>query len=293
MEDLEIIKLGGWDEKLTEWTQKHALEALEQGRIVYLPNLHFEIPEADTDLLSPRFVSRKAQEVSFDSESGALEGVVGDEEDCRRLKDLLSRFAIYSTQLVEKLFPRFSSALQHGLTCFHPVEIKGRETDSSQKNDDRLHVDAFPSIPVQGKRILRVYSNVNPYGEDRIWRIGEPFEKVAKTFMPSARNQIWAEASVLETFKVTKGHRTQYDHYMLRLQDLMKAAHSYQMVTPQREIRFPSGCTWILFSDMVSHAAISGQYALEQTLYLPVEAMIDPSRSPLRILEGLAGRSLA
>lgn len=48
----------------------------------------------------------------------------------------------------------------------------------------------------------------------------------------------------------------------------------------------------MVFTDLVSHAAMSGQYALEQTYHLPVNSMLDPSRAPLRILEGLLGREL-
>jgi hypothetical protein len=47
------------------------------------------------------------------------------------------------------------------------------------------------------------------------------------------------------------------------------------------------------FTDQVSHAAMSGQYQLEQTFYLPVAAMIDESRSPLRVLERLEECRLA
>jgi hypothetical protein len=42
----------------------------------------------------------------------------------------------------------------------------------------------------------------------------------------------------------------------------------------------------------VLHGAISGQHSLDQTFYLPVEAMKDSSRSSLRILERLAGHAL-
>jgi hypothetical protein len=46
------------------------------------------------------------------------------------------------------------------------------------------------------------------------------------------------------------------------------------------------------FTDQVSHAAMAGQYQLEQTFLLPVDAMGEPQRSPLRILERIKGRSL-
>jgi 3-deoxy-D-manno-oct-2-ulosonic acid (Kdo) hydroxylase len=57
-------------------------------------------------------------------------------------------------------------------------------------------------------------------------------------------------------------------------------------------VDFPSGSTWIAFTDAVSHAAMAGQYQFEQTFLLPVAAMVDETRSPLRILEQLKGRQL-
>ena len=58
---------------------------------------------------------------------------------------------------------------------------------SWRKDDSRLHVDAFPSRPNHGERILRVFCNVNPHGEDRVWRVGEPFEAMARTLLPRVR----------------------------------------------------------------------------------------------------------
>jgi hypothetical protein len=37
---------------------------------------------------------------------------------------------------------------------------------------------------------------------------------------------------------------------------------------------------------------MAGQYQLEQTFLVPVAAMLDPGRSPLRILERIVGRRL-
>jgi hypothetical protein len=38
---------------------------------------------------------------------------------------------------------------------------------------------------------------------------------------------------------------------------------------------------------------MSGQFAFEQTFYLPVDAMVNPRQSPLCILERLSGQALA
>ena len=80
---------------------------------------------------------------------------------------------------------------------------------------------------------------------------------------------------------------------MLQLHDLMKADTEYQAAAPQTSFEFPAGSTWMAFTDQVSHAAMAGQFQLEQTFLLPIDAMLDPQRSPLRVLERLIGRPLA
>lgn len=187
--------------------------------------------------------------------------------------------------------PHYAKQLIIARTSYRPVEINGRVT-SFRKDDKRLHIDAFPSAPNQGKRILRVFCNINPYNEDRVWRVGEPFDKVAERFLPQAGKPIPGSASLLRLLKITKSYRTPYDHYMLQMHNKMKADEDYQKKAGQQEINFPAGSTWIVQTDDVSHAAMRGQYVLEQTFYLPVKAMKDESLSPLRILENMLGEKL-
>ena len=42
---------------------------------------------------------------------------------------------------------------------------------------------------------------------------------------------------------------------------------------PRQEVGFSAGSTWVCFTDCVVHAATAGQFALEQTFYVDVEAM--------------------
>ena len=79
---------------------------------------------------------------------------------------------------------------------------------------------------------------------------------------------------------------------MLGLHDAGKLDAAYQEKAPRVALAFPPGTTWMCFTDAVLHAALAGRCALEQTFYLPVEAMAEPARSPLRVLERLAGRAL-
>ncbi|RYF76751.1 MAG: 3-deoxy-D-manno-oct-2-ulosonic acid (Kdo) hydroxylase, partial [Comamonadaceae bacterium] len=83
-----------------------------------------------------------------------------------------------------------------------------------------------------------------------------------------------------------------YDHLMLQLHDGMKSDLAYQREAPQQTVPFAAGSIWICFSDQTSHAVMSGQYMLEQTLHLPASGQYDPQASPLAILGRLTGRTL-
>ena len=99
-------------------------------------------------------------------------------------------------------------------------------------------------------------------------------------------------AALLRTLRITKTHRTAYDELMLQLHDRMKADGEYQVRSPQMSFEFPPGTTWLAFTDQVRHAAMAGQHQLEQTMLLPVYAMLDERRSPLNVLERFTGRVL-
>jgi hypothetical protein len=189
------------------------------------------------------------------------------------------------------VLPEYQGKTRAAPTSLRLVRVEDRKT-SWRKDDSRLHVDAFPSRPTYGERILRVFCNVNPAGEPRVWRVGEPFEDMAKTMLPRVPRQWPGSAALLAALKITKRKRSAYDHIMLHLHDAMKADLAYQRDCPQQTVPFAPGGAWICFSDHASHAVMSGQFMLEQTLWLPLGEMDDQSKSPLRQLEKLTGREL-
>jgi hypothetical protein len=101
------------------------------------------------------------------------------------------------------------------------------------------------------------------------------------------------QAKLLHRLRVTRSLRSEYDHLMLQLHDRMKGDDAYQREAPRLEFGFPAGSTWVCFSDQVVHAALSGQYLLEQTFHLPVRQQSEPAASPLAILTRMTGRPLA
>lgn len=288
----EVIEIAaaGADQPCAAAEQQRAVLALESGNVVLLPSLRFALRDGEERLLTEA-VAGQAKNVSLDPVKGAVRGSNAGEAELALLRGLMARFAVFSRTLIENLLPSYRAHVQQARTSYRPVEVAGRST-AWRKDDTRLHVDSFPSSPTQGSRILRVFANIHPGGQARKWRLGESFEEVARRFVGTIPRPIWGSSAVLHSLGLTKDRRSAYDHYMLRLHDRMKADTAYQSAVAQTVFEFPAGCTWIVFTDQASHAAMSGQYALEQTFHLPVHAMRDPSRSPLRILERLVGRSL-
>jgi hypothetical protein len=254
-----------------------------------LPQLAFPLAADEQRFLSPRWSDGRAKNISFDN--GKLKGARGSGDELAALSRMVARFAAEASGLVTALFPRYAPYVRRARTSFRPQPAVGRAV-SWRKDDARLHVDAFPSRPNHGERILRVFCNVSP-SEDRVWRVGESFEAVARRFLPGIRRQIPGEARWLSALHVTKGLRSPYDHLMLGLHDGAKADLAYQANCAQQVVRFAPGTTWLCFSDQLMHAAVSGQYMLEQTIDLPLAALYDRERSPLAILERLCSRELA
>ncbi len=281
-----------WTENFFSSDQKKAVESLEGGNILHFPQLAFALKPEEIKFLSPEYADPQAKNIGYNPKLNVLWGAQRLSDDERiKLKAMLDRFSQSAYNLVRNLLPHYVNSIVMARTSFRPVEISNRKT-SYRKDDKRLHVDAFPSAPNQGRRILRVFCNINPHGEDRVWRVGEPFEKVANKFLPKISNPILGKSALLRLLKITKSYRTLYDHYMLQIHDRMKADEHYQINADQQELRFAPGSAWIVQTDHVSHAAMQGQYVLEQTFSLPVSAMKNDAHSPLRILEKILKRPL-
>jgi hypothetical protein len=259
---------------------------------LYFPTLSFSLLPSEQIFLSPDYVAPRVKNISYHPKHDKLWGVqcLTDEQHSH-LKGMLGRYSRYAVNLVQSLLPQYGAHLITARTSFRPVQVSNRKT-SYRKDDKRLHIDAFPSAPNQGKRILRIFCNINPHHEDRIWRIGEPFTAVANRFIPRIPRPIRGSALLLRLLRITKSYRTPYDHYMLQIHDRMKADERYQREAAQQEVYFPPGSTWLVQTDDVSHAAMQGRCALEQTFYMPVKAMQDQTKSPLRILESMLKRAL-
>jgi 3-deoxy-D-manno-oct-2-ulosonic acid (Kdo) hydroxylase len=289
MSAVVTLDLADWRPTPTVAARENLARTLEEGGVIRLPRMNFVLDDSERRFLSAVWSDGRAKNISL--EGSRLKGAAGTAEERAALAAMIKRYAACAGELVTALFPRYAPYVKRARTSYRPQPAVGRGV-SWRKDDARLHVDAFPSRPSGGERILRVFSNVNPV-EDRVWRVGEPFETMATTLLPRISNPLPGAAALLAALRVTKGRRSVYDHLMLGLHDQAKSDVGYQRDCAQETVHFPPGTTWLCFSDQVMHAAVSGQYMLEQTIHLPVSALYDRARSPLAILERMTGRPLA
>ncbi len=273
---------------LDSTSKQFALTALECGKVAYFPNYTFPLqPLEQSQLLTESLLDGKHKNISFDYRNQRLGGFQAKnhlQTLSVTLKSFMQRYALFAKELIDTVFPQYQNALHWGRTSYRPAEIRGR-TSSKRKDDTRLHIDSFPATPVNGRRILRVFCNINPHGNPRVWHLGEDFAKVMAHFsadIPPYRHTI---AKFLQLISATKTLRSAYDHYQLNLHDKMKLSDQYQQTVIKQRMAFPAQSSWVVFTDQVSHAALEGQYLLEQTFYLPVEAMANPDLSPLKYWE--------
>lgn len=266
--------------------QESYIKHLEHGGVLFLPNLAFKLKEDEKRFLSPEWSDGKAKNIYLRGNERRIRGAKGSEADLQAMSELIERYAVNAKQLISNLLHAYAGYAKPANTSLRCIEAAGRKT-SWRKDDSRLHADAFPSKPTHGERILRVFTNMNPEGKPRVWKVGEPFADMASKFISKVPHYSKTLAKLQHTLGITKKLRGEYDHVMLHLHDLAKADANYQNNAPQMQFEFPANSTWIVYSDQVLHAVLSGQHMMEQTLYLAPEHLHYPEASPQQVLERL------
>jgi hypothetical protein len=274
-------------------------QRLEQGEILFFSQPPFTFPKEDAAFLiaQPQTGSRLHKNISYRPEKDLMRGFGGDATDEKRAQEILRNYSSEVSRFVSTLLAPYGSKMQRDYASFRPLEEEGRDLPLHKRND-LLHVDAFPSRPTHGGRILRVFTNVNP-SKERVWLTGERFPGLAKRYAEASGLQQIVKAGskrqalhLLHTIGVPVPDRSAYDEFMLRFHDFLKENSDFQKADKER-IEFPPMSTWLVFTDGVPHAALSGQFAMEQTFIVPREALVFERDSPIGVLEAICGRKLA
>jgi len=171
MTELATLEIASWHPTIPASRTDALASTLESGGVLVLPKLPFSFESGEERLLDAKWSDGRAKNISFDS--GKIKGAKGSPQDLADLGRMIGRFANCASDLIAALFPRYATHLKRARTSFRPQPAIGRDV-SWRKDDARLHVDAFPSRPNHGERILRVFCNVNPrvaFGQQRRMRV--------------------------------------------------------------------------------------------------------------------------
>jgi len=276
-------------------------EFLESGRVLFFREIPFHFPIEDREFLVGQEWAelRLHKNVSYRPSEDILRGVSGGPKTVERVHSILRSYSAQVTEFVQRFLSPYGGKLILDFASFRPFEEERRGLPLYKRND-LLHVDAFPSRPTRGGRIMRVFTNLNPT-KPRIWNTTEPFESIARLHAEGAGlRQIAEDDSFLSRTVQDWGEklgfagfgRTPYDMFMLRFHDYLKENKAFQTDCAKIRMEFPPFSTWLVCTDGVAHAVISGQYAIEQTFLIRREALVAPQHAPYRILENVVGLPL-
>jgi 3-deoxy-D-manno-oct-2-ulosonic acid (Kdo) hydroxylase len=276
-------------------------EMLERGRVLFFREPPFSFPEADREFLLAQEWSdlRMHKNVSYRPAEDVLRGISGHSAKIQRIHSI---FRSYSAQVIgfaKNFLSPYAKRWTTDFASFRPIEEERRGLPLHKRND-LLHVDAFPSRPTRGGRILRVFTNLNPQ-KPRVWNTTENFDILARAHAERAglRKIVEDDGFVSRTVQdwgaklgFSGFGRTPYDMFMLRFHDYLKENAEFQEKCRKVRMEFPPGGTWLVFTDGVAHAVLSGRFAIEQTFLIPPNALVAPQFAPYKILEQIAGAPL-
>lgn len=299
---VEDYNVAGWvGREQQESRARSYCERLERGEILYFPEPPFRFPAEDRQFLVGQEWSdlRLHKNVSYRPGEDVLRGISGDAAKVDRIRSI---FRDYTAQILEFaahfLLP-YSGRWIVDFASFRPIEEERRNLPLHKRND-LLHVDAFPTRPTRGGRILRIFTNLNP-SKPRVWNTTEDFESLARAHaeragLPQIAEEEGFVSRTVQDWGAKLGlggfGRTPYDMFMLRFHDYLKENIEFQAHCPKTRLEFRPLSTWLVFTDGVAHAVLSGRFAIEQTLLIPPSALVAPQFAPYKILERLAGRPL-
>jgi len=282
-------------------------QLLEEGHILFFPQTPFDLPENERALLlTQRQVDADYHKnVAYRPDRDEVIGFIKRSDvEAEQLRRIMRTYAQRVSQFFASLLWPYTPSWRLDYASFRPQEEEGRQLRPLARND-LLHVDAFPMRPTYGDRILRVFTNINPV-KARRWIISDTAEVLIKRFagspglpLPQPRgHSVWQQTrrSATRVARALVGlpviQRSPYDEFMLRLHDYLKENNEFQTTCVKHRLDFPPGSTWVVFTDFVSHAALAGQYALEQTFIIARESLLLPEKTPVNILEKMVGGPL-
>lgn len=276
-------------------------EELERGNILFFPECPIPFPKKDLQFLLAQKQSGASNRKNIAYKPGInkiTNAVEMTPEQSKQLLEIMQKYSKRVVTFLTKLLPPYSEHWKLDYASYRPFQEKGRPLRTRARND-LLHVDSFPTRPLNGGRILRFFTNINPT-ESRNWTTSDPFEVLAPRFggqnvpFPESNNPFISQLKKLgRKMALPIALRSPYDVFMLNLHNHLKENGDFQQNCHKDFWEFPPNSCWAVFTDQVSHAATAGQYALEQTFIVPPIGLVDPDKAPIAVLERLANRKMS
>ncbi|MBX6312128.1 MAG: Kdo hydroxylase family protein [Isosphaeraceae bacterium] len=277
--------------------------ALESGDILYFPATPFELTAEERAFLvtQKQIDASYYKNISYRPAQDRLKGV--DQKDPALWRKMHATMRAYSQRAIAfmaQFLPRYARDWKIDFASFRPIEEAGRKVALRSRND-LIHVDNFPSRPSHGDRLLRIFTNIHPE-RPRIWITSDSFARLAEDYArqaglplpPTALSRLQSLAlRTLSGIGLPVVDRPAYDQFMLKFHHFLKENETFQRDCRKDRWEFPSGSSWIVFTDTSSHACLSGQYALEQTFIVRRGSLTCPELAPIAILERMVGFPLA
>ncbi|MFL5236109.1 MAG: Kdo hydroxylase family protein [Rhizomicrobium sp.] len=281
-------------------------ERLEAGCILFFPKSPIAITDSDLQFLrgQQQTDSSLHKNIAYKPESNELTGVdtkTANPPAVDHLRGILRNYSQSVTAFLTEFLSPYSGNWQLDYASFRPQEEEGRDLPLRRRND-LLHTDAFPTRPTHGARILRFFNNIHPT-RTRDWIVSDPFRAIATQYAPAEIALPQPDSSIGRAFKSFASgiglgaaapalKRSPYDDFMMRFHNFLKENREFQSSCAKYDYQFPPGSSWMVYTDMVPHAVLSGQYALEQTYLVAADAMVAPEHAPLTVLQELTGATL-
>jgi hypothetical protein len=274
-------------------------ERLERGEVLFYPVAPFPIPDAAdrTFLARQQLGGSVHKNISYDPLTDRLHGFSHQSaEQAEGLRHILASFSRAATGWLAAQLPGYAQHWELDRVSYRPLEEATRRLRTRARND-LLHVDAFPTRPTNGWRILRVFVNVN-FIEPRVWVTSEPFARLLERYGAEAglpgRGFTVARAIRLvrelpRLFRSGRRKRSEYDAFMLRFHHFLKANESFQESAVKRLWSFPPESAWLAMTDTASHAVLRGRHALEHSYFVAPGSLALPDESPPALLERACG----
>ena len=162
-----IIENREWEQPENQF--KYCKE-LEKGNILFFGDIPFNFPKDEIEFLLQQKQSgaKGRKNIAYKPQIDQITNHdTSDLQSAQKLHRVLRAYSARVTQFLTLLLSPYAKGWKHDYASFRPFQEKGRDLRLRARND-LLHVDAFPTRPMHGARILRFFTNINPT-EGRKW----------------------------------------------------------------------------------------------------------------------------